>query len=81
MAIHSFLSVIHLKEKWTQEELQALTEFVLFHTTGDKWPAHKQPDFWKAASDFMKQRLGPVVSSRSGRFTWFVTLSYFSILF
>ena len=37
------------KEKWTKEELRALTEFVFFHTTGDKWPTHKEPEFWRAA--------------------------------
>ena len=33
------------KEKWTDAELKALTEFVLFHSGGDAWPAHKWMSF------------------------------------
>jgi len=32
--------------KWSEEEVKALAEFVLFHTAGDKWPLHKQIAFW-----------------------------------
>jgi len=53
-----FIYTFCLKEKWTEEELGTLTEFVLFHTAGDKWPAHKQTESWKAASDYIKERLG-----------------------
>jgi len=28
------------QEKWTDAELGALTEFVLFHTEGDTWLSH-----------------------------------------
>ena len=30
------------REKWSEEEVEALAEFVLFYTPGDKWPSHKQ---------------------------------------
>jgi len=33
------------KEKWTDAELRALTDFVLFHWDGNAWPAHKHEDF------------------------------------
>jgi len=55
-----------LKERWTEAELEALTEFVLFHTSGDKWPSHKQQNFWSAASKYVKQRLGAIGVTRSG---------------
>jgi len=35
-----------VKEKWTPAETSALIEFILFHTTGDRWPTHKQMVFW-----------------------------------
>ena len=59
-----FIRTSCLKEKWTEEELRTLTEFVLFHTAGSKWPAHKQTKFWRAASDYLKQRLAVNRSSK-----------------
>ncbi|XP_065884177.1 uncharacterized protein [Dysidea avara] len=45
------------KEKWTEKELKALAEFILFHSTpGEKWPANKHQEFWINASEFVKQR-------------------------
>ena len=52
------------KEKWTDDELAALTEFVLFHTEGTTWPSHKQEGFWSAASEFVQTRSG---HCRSGK--------------
>jgi len=54
------------KEKWTEEELKALAEFVLFHTPGESWPAHKNEEFWISASDFIKHRANTPGIDRSG---------------
>ena len=43
-----------LKETWSDAELQALVEFVLFHDTGERWPTHKRMEHWKNAADFVK---------------------------
>jgi len=34
-----------VKEKWTPAKTSTLIEFTLFHTTGDRWPTHKQMVF------------------------------------
>ena len=44
------------KEKWTPNETSALIEFILFHTTGDRWPTHKQMVFWKYAGEYVQTR-------------------------
>jgi len=54
------------KEKWTDAEVKALVEFVLFHSTGDSWPAHKQDAFWSNASEFVQNRAG-INLCRSGK--------------
>ena len=54
------------REKWSEEEVKALAEFVLFHTPGDKWPSHKQNAFWTSASKFVEQRVESSVVRRSG---------------
>ena len=54
------------KEKWTNDELKALTEFILFHTSGESWPTHKQEAFWESAAEFLQQRVGTVL--RSGKY-------------
>ena len=46
-----------IREKWSEEEVEALAEFALFHTPGDKWPSHKQSAFWASASEFVEQRV------------------------
>ncbi|XP_065887166.1 uncharacterized protein [Dysidea avara] len=46
------------KERWTDSELRALTDFVLFHCEGNAWPAHKREDFWGSASEFVQARSG-----------------------
>ena len=55
------------KEQWSVDELKALTEFIVFHTSGESWPTHKQDVFWKGASEFVKSRGGAVNVVRSGR--------------
>ena len=44
------------KEKWCDEELKALVEFILFHSSGEKWPCHKQTEFWNSAGEFVRER-------------------------
>ena len=56
------------KEKGTNDELKALTEFILFHTSGESWPAHKLEGFWKSAGEFIQQQLGISTVPRSGRY-------------
>lgn len=41
------------KEVWSDCELKSLTEFVLFHTSGDSWPSHKLKAFWNSASPWV----------------------------
>lgn len=42
--------------KWTTAEIKALVEFILFHSTGDIWPCHKQMVFWTNAGEFVQTR-------------------------
>lgn len=46
------------REPWSEREVKALVEFILFHGTGDKWPATKNDSFWSKAALFVKQRTG-----------------------
>ena len=57
----------NVKEKWCDNEVKALIEFVLFHSSGEKWPSHKQAVFWNSAGQFVKERSGSSLS-RSGMF-------------
>ena len=52
--------------EWSDSELKALTDFVLFHTSGESWPSHKQVAFWKSAGEFVKNRRGVGNVCRSG---------------
>jgi len=45
-----------LQEKWSDLELQAIIEFVLFQSDGSSWPAHKQEAFWNSASENVHTR-------------------------
>ena len=54
------------REKWSEEEVKALAEFILFHTPGDNWPSHKQEAFWLSASKFVKHRVKSSAVCRSG---------------
>ena len=47
-----------VKEKWCNNELKALVKFILFHSSGEKWPCHKQTAFWNSAGAFVKERSG-----------------------
>ena len=53
-----------VNEKWSDSELKALVEFVLFYNTGENWPGHKQTEFWSSASTFVSSRSG-VATERS----------------
>lgn len=50
------LFVPGFQDVWTESELKALVEFVLFHGTGDHWPTHKQKLYWKNAAEFVKKQ-------------------------
>ena len=69
------------KVEWSNSELKALTEFVLFHTTGETWPSHKQVAFWKSAGEFVKNRGGVDSTYRSGKCSkhclYFIELMHF----
>ena len=41
---------------WGDSELKFLTEFILFHCPGDKWPTHKNMRFWNEAGQYIKRR-------------------------
>ena len=43
-------------EKWSDAEIKALVEFVLFHSSGDSWPTHEQDMFWNSAGEFLQKR-------------------------
>ena len=51
---------------WSQEELKALVEFILFHCSVEKWPTHKLQEFWRNAAEFIKKRTHASYS-RTGR--------------
>lgn len=40
--------------KWTQEEDQALTNFVLLHCPGNSWPSTKDTRLWEGAAKFVQ---------------------------
>ena len=54
------------QEKWSDAELRALVEFVLFYSEGIKWPSHKREDFWNSAGEFVQTKAGSSVC-RSGK--------------
>ena len=41
---------------WSEKEVKALVEFILFHSPGDKWPTTKNDHFWRNAALFVKER-------------------------
>ncbi len=43
-------------KSWTDSEVSALVEFILFHSSGTKWPTDHHKDFWAAASSFVQSR-------------------------
>jgi len=43
--------------KWTDEELQSLTSFLMLYTDGQSWVAHKDDNFWNQAGVFIQQQL------------------------
>ena len=54
-------------QSWSGVEVKALVEFVLFHSTGERWPTHKQTVFWSNAAEFVKKR-ARTSHVRSGKF-------------
>ena len=54
------------KEKWSNEEIKALVEFILLHMMGDNWPSHRQDVFWRNAGAFVQDRAGSSLC-RSGK--------------
>lgn len=52
--------------QWSDFELKYLVDFILLHSTGDTWPAHKDiARFWTEAGCFV-QRLTATTHLRSG---------------
>ena len=45
-------------EPWTENEIKALVDFILFHGAGEKWPTTKNDTFWRKAALFVKERSG-----------------------
>ena len=43
-------------DSWSEAEVKALVEFILFHCNGDKWPTHHQMEFWNSAACFIQTR-------------------------
>ena len=54
---------LSVREKWTTAETSALIEFVLFHTTGDRWSTHKQMFFFGIMLGNMCRQDQQVISS------------------
>ena len=50
---------------WTEEEIKALVEFILFYEKDNKWPSHKRSEYWKGAGRFIQIRCR--CSQRSGK--------------
>ena len=44
-------------DSWSEAEVKALIEFILFHSKGDKWPTHHQMEFCDAAAGFVQSRV------------------------
>lgn len=55
---------------WSDNEVKALVEFILFHSKGDSWPCHNRMEFWKAAASFIKDRTN-TPHCRSGKSTFY----------
>ena len=53
--------------KWSDEELQALTAFLMLYTDGKSWVAHKDDKFWNQAGVFIQQQL-KTSHCRTGRY-------------
>lgn len=55
----------HDKLKWTDGEMYALVLFMILHTDGKQWCAHKTTKFWDNAGIFVQLRSGSAIC-RSG---------------
>ena len=50
--------------KWTTDEDEALTKFVLFSSMGDKWPVSKSVKLWEGAATFLFNTCGTKRTSK-----------------
>ena len=66
--------------KWSDAELKALTEFILFHSEGNSWPAHKRDVYWQSASEFVHTRSGHSIYRSGESFINVCHLLYLNIL-
>ena len=41
-------------QTWSEDEIKALLEFLLFHGEAGAWPCHKRDAFWKGAASYVK---------------------------
>jgi len=73
-------TTVYTKEKWCNDELKALVEFILFHSSGELWPSHKQEVFWNSAGEFVKERSGSS-QCRSGMLLYIYTYMIIMVLF
>ena len=56
---------------WTDGELGALVSFLMLHTNGKSWVAHKDSRFWDEAGLFIQQSV-KTTHRRSGMFLFFM---------
>ena len=54
-------------DTWSNAEIKALVEFILFHCEGNKWPSHHRMEFWNAAAAFVMTR-AKASHQRSGKY-------------
>lgn len=58
----------HTITKWSDAEVKAVVEFVLFHGDSTTWPTHNQLEFWSNAANFVKSRANSTCK-RSGMYS------------
>lgn len=51
---------------WSEDEVKALVEFVLFHSNTKAWPSHNHQSFWSNAAVYVKHRSSSTCK-RSGK--------------
>ena len=61
------------KLKWTDSEMYALVLFMMLHTDGKQWCAHKDTKFWNDAGVFVQLYSGSSIC-RSGKY-WYIIQS------
>ena len=69
-------------EAWSTEENKSLVEFVLLHGDPHVWPSHSRTsNFWKRASDFVKQRSKSIVQRSGLYYTIIIFTCYHLIIY